>query len=333
MPTERKSRPRLKALLACIAVVLLGMQALTLTNQQGSNQVISVAAPTQVTEPAAPDIADAACAVTVRAQVLNQRSGPGTSYSITGGARHGEVFTVYAENGTGQWFLVSTSSGSAWMYARYVTPNGDCDNLPVYNSPNGPNEPEAQAASPSPTSAPERTAQPTNASSGLEAAGTLSTAFTAEVLYWAPEITAWADTYQLDANLIATVIQIESCGNPSARSSAGAQGLFQVMPFHFAAGEDMLDIETNARRGLEYLQGALKLAQGNVSLALAGYNGGYGVINGRWAAETQRYSYWGSGIYSEAVSGMASSATLQEWLAAGGASLCASASRYQSSDG
>jgi soluble lytic murein transglycosylase-like protein len=104
---------------------------------------------------------------------------------------------------------------------------------------------------------------------------TLSAIFTAEVQYWASEITAWAAAYRIDPNLIATVIQIESCGNPSVHSAAGAQGLFQVMPFHFAAGEDMLDVQTNARRGLEYLQGALKLAQGNVAVALAGYNGGY----------------------------------------------------------
>ena len=37
----------------------------------------------------------------------------------------------------------------------------------------------------------------------------------------------------LDPDIIATIIQIESCGNPAARSTAGAQGLFQVMPFHF----------------------------------------------------------------------------------------------------
>lgn len=89
----------------------------------------------------------------------------------------------------------------------------------------------------------------------------------------------------------------------------------------------MLDVETNARRGLTYLQGALELAKGEVGLALVGYNGGYGAINGNWAAETRRYYYWGSGIYEEATSGMTTSPTLQEWLAAGGASLCAKASQ------
>ena len=153
----------------------------------------------------------------------------------------------------------------------------------------------------------------------------LSTVFTPEVQYWGTLIKAWAVMYQVDPNLIATVIQIESCGDPLVSSNAGAQGLFQVMPFHFADGEDMLDVQTNARRGLTYLLDGLNQADGHVGLALAGYNGGHGVIGRGWAAwssETRRYYYWGSRIYSEAVSGMSSSATLQEWLNGGGVNLC-----------
>lgn len=160
----------------------------------------------------------------------------------------------------------------------------------------------------------------------------LSPVFTAEVQHWGPLIESWAVLYQIDPNLIATVIQIESCGDPRVGSPAGAQGLFQVMPFHFAAGEDMLDVQTNARRGLDYLAGGLERANGHAGLALAGYNGGHGVINRGWAAwasETRRYYYWGSRIYAEAVSGMTASPTLQEWLGAGGRNLCARAAETQ----
>lgn len=156
----------------------------------------------------------------------------------------------------------------------------------------------------------------------------LAVVFTPEVQYWEPWIKAWAIKYQIDPNLIATLIQIESCGDPSVSSSAGAQGLFQVMPFHFSAGEDMLDVNTNAQRGLDYLTGSLERSEGHVGLALAGYNGGHGVINRGWAAwanETQRYYYWGSLIYAEAVSGVDLSPTLQEWLNVGGRNLCARA--------
>lgn len=153
----------------------------------------------------------------------------------------------------------------------------------------------------------------------------LSPVFTPEIQHWAPEIKAWAVVYQIDPNLIATLIQIESCGDPLVSSPAGAQGLFQVMPLHFTAGEDMLDVQTNARRGLDYLSGGLERAEGHVGLALAGYNGGHSRIYTGWAswpAETQRYYYWGSRIYAEAVSGMGNSPTLQEWLDIGGRSLC-----------
>ena len=40
----------------------------------------------------------------------------------------------------------------------------------------------------------------------------ISLLFTPEVQYWGEEILAWSETYQLDPNLVATVMQIESCG-------------------------------------------------------------------------------------------------------------------------
>lgn len=164
------------------------------------------------------------------------------------------------------------------------------------------------------------------------AASPLSKVFTTEIQYWEPMLKAWAVMYQVDPNLIATLIQIESCGDPTVASPAGAQGLFQVMPFHFAPEEDMLDVQTNAQRGMDYLTGSLERSDGHAGLALAGYNGGHGVISQGWAAwssETQRYYYWGARIYAEAVSGMETSPTLAEWLAAGGANLCARASQSQ----
>ena len=154
---------------------------------------------------------------------------------------------------------------------------------------------------------------------------TMASFFTPQVLAWKPQILRWSEAYGLDPNLTATVMQIESCGNPHAVSPSGAQGLFQVMPNHFAAGEDMQNPETNARRGLEYLAESLLQSKGDVGRALAGYNGGHGVIGldpSQWSAETQRYAYWGGGIFADASSGKAESARLEEWLAAGGSELC-----------
>jgi hypothetical protein len=177
--------------------------------------------------------------------------------------------------------------------------------------------------------APEVTAgqgAPAAAAAAVPAAATaLSPVFTAEVRRWEPQIVAWAAEFGLDPNLVATVMQIESCGNPQAVSSAGARGLFQVMPFHFAEGEEMLDPDTNARRGLAYLVQSLSLTQGHVGMALAGYNGGHVAAQGTWESwplEVRRYYRWGSGIYNDAVTGLADSPTLHDWLAAGGDSLC-----------
>lgn len=159
-------------------------------------------------------------------------------------------------------------------------------------------------------------------------AGVIAAGFAPSVQYWAADIGRWAAESGLDPNLVATVMQIESCGDPGAVSSAGAQGLFQVMPFHFAAGEQMQDPDTNAARGMAYLALGLAKANGNAGLAMAGYNGGHSVIGQgsyTWHAETQRYHYWGSNIYAELSADPNYSATLAEWMAAGGASLCAQA--------
>ncbi|MDX2138491.1 MAG: transglycosylase SLT domain-containing protein [Chloroflexota bacterium] len=249
------------------------------------------------------DAADGTCRAVVRALILNQRSEPNTDAAIVAQAARGEVFTPVAIDDTGLWLRVEISAGSVWISRQYVTLHGDC-------------APFGTAISESIGSA--SGGDDLNSTTNLA----LSPVFTDEVQYWRAYINLWADEYGIDANLIATVIQIESCGDPTVGSSAGAQGLFQVMPFHFEPEEDMLDVQTNARRGLDYLAGALALAQGDVRLALAGYNGGYGIMYRDWVAETRAYVSWGSRIYADASTGATTSAALADWLAAGGANLC-----------
>ncbi len=165
----------------------------------------------------------------------------------------------------------------------------------------------------------------------VESRTSLSSVFTPEVQYWGEEIINWAEIYQLDPNLVATVMQIESCGFIMAESGAGAKGLFQVMPYHFQEGENPFQPNSNAKRGLQYLRQA-KEAGGNSRSALAGYNGGiYGASlpEEEWTAETTRYVYWGIRIYKDARNGLDHSARLDEWLAYGGDSLCQKASESQ----
>jgi soluble lytic murein transglycosylase-like protein len=187
---------------------------------------------------------------------------------------------------------------------------------------------------PAPPAAPPSAAlQMTFVSNSVQAApasssARLSPVFTPEVQYWGDAIARWSRAAGIDPNLAATVMQIESCGDPSATSGSGAMGLFQVMPFHFASSDSPYAPDTNAVRGLDYLHRSLSAANNDARLAFAGYNGGIGVI-GRsewaWPAETIRYAYWGSGIYADAISGKSTSSRLNEWLAAGGSGLCSRA--------
>lgn len=152
--------------------------------------------------------------------------------------------------------------------------------------------------------------------------------FAPAVRHWSGEINQWSRQYDVEPQLLATVMQIESCGHPKAISKAGARGLFQVMPFHFEAGEDMLAPHTNAKRGASYLNYCAGIADGVVGLTLACYNGGPSVISktrDRWSHETRRYYRWGVGIYSDALARAPRSDTFDQWLAAGGDRLCESA--------
>lgn len=161
-------------------------------------------------------------------------------------------------------------------------------------------------------------------------AGSIAPLFTAEVQHWAPQIVAWSAEVGIDPNMAATIMQVESCGDPNAESVAGAQGLFQVMPFHFTEGEQMQDPDTNARKGLRYFADRLAQTGGDVGRAFAGYNGGHVAADGNWDTwypETQRYYTWTTGIFADAQAGSVTSATLDQWLAAGGAGLCRQAAQ------
>ena len=179
------------------------------------------------------------------------------------------------------------------------------------------------ATTPGPSSPP--VIQPRPAPPAATSPSSIAPAFPGPVRRWTPEIERWADEFDLPVELVAVVMTLESCGDPSVRSAAGAQGLFQVMPFHFSPGEDPYDPEVNARRGLAYLRRGLELGSGDAGLALAGYNGGHTQIDRHpslWPSETARYVRWGTGILADLRAGIRSSPTLQAWLDAGGTSLC-----------
>ena len=162
---------------------------------------------------------------------------------------------------------------------------------------------------------------------------TLSGIFSDQVLFWRDRIEQWAAEYAINPNVIALVIQIESCGDSTAISGAGALGLMQVMPFHFEDGENMLEPDTNVRRGMAVFTECLtQFARFDLGLALACYNGGPGVTVMAfedWVPETRYYYEWATGLWDDIVHGRQTSQTLDSWLAAGGQQLCNRASATQ----
>lgn len=157
--------------------------------------------------------------------------------------------------------------------------------------------------------------------------------YTPEVFYWRDRIYAWAEQYTINPNVIAILMQIESCGSPDVLSEAGANGLMQVMPFHFDDGENMLNPDTNVRHGVRILRECLEVfANGDLGVAAACYNGGPSVTQrpqDTWPAETRSYYKWATGLWRDVVNGEDSSDTLRAWLAAGGSRLCAIAAADQ----
>jgi soluble lytic murein transglycosylase-like protein len=109
-------------------------------------------------------------------------------------------------------------------------------------------------------------------------------------------IRAYARRYGLTPALLHAVIRTESAYDHSAVSSAGAQGLMQLMPATAAryGVKDSFDPVENVRGGAAYLRDLLDMFGQDLQLALAGYNAGENAVirHGHQIppyAETQEY--------------------------------------------
>ena len=101
---------------------------------------------------------------------------------------------------------------------------------------------------------------------------------------------------ELYPELVLAVIDVESNFNQFAISKAGAIGLMQVMPFWLEEighpQDNLFNLKTNLRMGCTILRYYLDMEQGDLTQALARYNGSKGsyrytnkvfeVLNKRW---------------------------------------------------
>ena len=120
-----------------------------------------------------------------------------------------------------------------------------------------------------------------------------------------------AARYGVDPNLALALAKQESGLNQSARSSAGAIGVMQLMPATARdLGVDPNDLAQNIDGGVRYFSQQLQRFDGDPMLALAAYNAGPGAVQ-RYGGvppypETQNYVSSVLSLYNASGDGSAS---------------------------
>ena len=95
-----------------------------------------------------------------------------------------------------------------------------------------------------------------------------------------PIINEMARAHGVDAKLIHAVIRAESGYNANALSPKGAVGLMQLIPATAQryGVQDSYDPAQNLAGGVRYLRDLLTMFNGNMELAIAGYNAGENAV-------------------------------------------------------
>jgi hypothetical protein len=90
-----------------------------------------------------------------------------------------------------------------------------------------------------------------------------------------------AAKYEVDADLVFSVVAAESNFNPKAVSRRNARGLMQLLPetARRLGVKDIYDPAQNIDAGTRYLRDLLKMYDGDLALSLAAYNAGPGAVH------------------------------------------------------
>lgn len=102
----------------------------------------------------------------------------------------------------------------------------------------------------------------------------------AEIRRYQGIVDAAAKNNGVDTALVHAVISAESGYNPNAISRKGASGLMQLMPdtARRYGVQNIFDPVENVHGGVRYLKDLLAMFNGNMELALAGYNAGENAV-------------------------------------------------------
>ncbi|MCM1265138.1 MAG: lytic transglycosylase domain-containing protein [Candidatus Gastranaerophilales bacterium] len=122
------------------------------------------------------------------------------------------------------------------------------------------------------------------ASVSMNSGATLKTKSASESQY-SDLINKYAAQYNLDPNMVSSIITIESSWDPNATSSANCKGLMQCNPKYVSG--NLYDPETSIREGCRIFRECLDAYDGDVAHALVAYNAG---ISGAKGKPTSAYS-------------------------------------------
>jgi hypothetical protein len=151
--------------------------------------------------------------------------------------------------------------------------------------------------------------------------GSVAVFFAPPIQQWSADIQRWAQTYGVDADFMAVVMQLETCGNPNHLGSEGRMGLFAVPGDRFQPNESFINPEDNARRAAELIIQCYAMTNNDPGQAYACYRSNTDTTQadfGQWGEAMQRSFLWGIGLYGDTQSGAQVSPALNDWLVNGG---------------